>query len=589
MELRMLKLEEIEPSPLQPREAFDEEKLAELRDSIKEIGLLAPVIVRKRDGAFQLVAGERRWRAAQQAELEEIPAIIREADDFESLLESLSENLHREDLTSLERENAIHELWQWGRQEGRIKSYEDLAQKLGLDSSTISNIILARKFREKERISPKVSTSVIVDTAGLEEKERVQLIRRVERGEIKAREVREYKKAIQESSEPVRKALLEVGSKLTPREAKIIEVRLPGLFEKERAIARVEREEAPDVGTVIETTTEIAERPEKETLTELEMFTDEYQMLDGSTRGLVRRVGGGEIIERREEFPHPERQTDIVCPHFLELKWATGCPFNCSWCYLPETALPEGNGERCQIKDFSEIEFHVKRFLEVVHPPEILNTGELSDSLMHDLLPDYQDQEEPFSRFIIELFKTQDRHKVLFLSKSIDIQGLLQARGQHCTIVSFSLNAAPVADRWEKAPPPEARIQAAQQLHRAGYPTRIRIDPLVPIGGWKDHYTRLIDDLFSAFVPERITLGALRGDEGMIARAADKTWTEYLTEESDRGREIGFEVRHAMYSTLIEHLERRHDYTEVAICRETLGMWVKLGLDYRNIRCNCIW
>ncbi|MFQ6090328.1 MAG: ParB/RepB/Spo0J family partition protein, partial [Candidatus Bipolaricaulia bacterium] len=196
MELRMLKLEEIEPSPLQPREAFDEEKLAELRDSIKEIGLLAPVIVRKRDGAFQLVAGERRWRAAQQAELEEIPAIIREADDFESLLESLSENLHREDLTSLERENAIHELWQWGRQEGRIKSYEDLAQKLGLDSSTISNIILARKFREKERISPKVSTSVIVDTAGLEEKERVQLIRRVERGEIKAREVREYKKAI---------------------------------------------------------------------------------------------------------------------------------------------------------------------------------------------------------------------------------------------------------------------------------------------------------------------------------------------------------------------------------------------------------
>jgi len=583
MELRMLKVKEIEPNPLQPRVDFDEEKLEELRDSIKELGLLAPVIVRRHNGVFQLIAGERRWRAAQEAGLEEIPAIVREADDFESLLESLSENLHREDLSSLERENAIYELWERGRKEGRVKSYEDLAKMLGLDSSTISNTILARKFREKERISPKVSTSVIIDTAGLKEEERVQLIRRVERGEIKAREVREYKKAIQESSEPVKRALLETGSKLTPQEARIIEVRLPGLFEKEQAVARVQREEAPDVGMVIETTTELARRRPKETETELEIITDEYQLLDGSTRGLVRRVGGGEIIERCEEFPPPQHQTDIVCPGFLMLKWASGCPFNCAWCYLQSQ---EGGMER-RIKDFAEVEFHLKRFLEVVHPSELLNTGELADSLMHDLLPEYEG--EPFSRFIIELFKDQDRHKVLFLSKSIDIQGLLQAHGQDHVIVSFSLNAAPVAERWEKAPAVEARIQAAQRLHRAGYPTRIRIGPLVPIGGWKDHYRRLIDELFKAFIPERITLGALWGDERTIATTEDKSWTEYLTEQSDRGREIAFEARYALYATLIDYLREEYGYTEVALCRETLGMWVKLGLDYRDIRCNCVW
>lgn len=586
MELRMLKVKEIQPSPLQPREAFDEEKLEELQDSIEEIGLLAPVIVRRHDGAFQLVAGERRWRAAQRVGLEEIPAIIREADDFESLLESLSENLHREDLTSLERENAIYELWEWGRKEDRVKSYEDLARKLGLDSSTVSSTILARRFREKEQIGPRVSTSVIVDTAGLEERERVQLIRRVERGEIKAREVREYKKAIQESSEPVKRALLETGSKLTPRAAKIIEVRLPGLFEKEQAIARVEREEAPDVGTVIETTTEIAQQQVKESLTELEIVTDEYRMLDGSARSLVRRVGGGEIIERREEFPPPQTQTDIVCPGFLELKWAVGCPFNCAWCYLQGNPLLKGD-TRPQIKDFAEIEFHVKRFLEVVHPPELLNTGELADSLMHDLLPDYEGK--PFSRFIIELFKSQDRHKVLFLSKSIDIQGLLQSHGEDHAIVSFSLNAVPVADRWEKAPPPESRIKAAHKLQRAGYTTRIRIGPLVPIGGWKDHYIRLIDNLLRTFAPERITLEALFGDERTIEEAKDKSWTEYLTERSTRGREIAFEVRYTIYRTLIDYLREEYDYTDVALCRETLGMWVKLGLDYRNIRCNCSW
>ena len=65
--------------------------------------------------------------------------------------------------------------------------------------------------------------------------------------------------------------------------------------------------------------------------------TWEYPLLDGSRQNLVKRVGDGSIITRFERTPLPARPTDVVCPHFLELKWATGCPFDCAWCYLKGT------------------------------------------------------------------------------------------------------------------------------------------------------------------------------------------------------------------------------------------------------------
>lgn len=102
-----LKIDQIKPSPFQPRQEFDRESLEELTHSIKEKGVIQPILVRRKGEGYELVAGERRLRAASLLNLKEIPAIIREVDDAESLELSLIENIQRKDLNPIEEANAF--------------------------------------------------------------------------------------------------------------------------------------------------------------------------------------------------------------------------------------------------------------------------------------------------------------------------------------------------------------------------------------------------------------------------------------------------------------------------------------------------
>jgi len=322
-----------------------------------------------------------------------------------------------------------------------------------------------------------------------------------------------------------------------------------------------------------------------------------YKLIDASEKRLVQRIGDGSIITRFEKTPLPSKATDVVCPHFLELKWAYGCPFDCSWCYLKGTFRFRPEGIKPVIKDYAKIEQHVKEFFDVeTHghaslPPEILNTGEIADSLM------WENGYKPFSKFIIPLFESQNKHKVLFLTKSTNIKNLLEIEPHNQTIISFSLNADKVAKKWEKkAPSVSKRIEAASRLAKAGYEIRLRIDPMVPISGWQESYIELIDQIFTEFKPERITLGSLRGLQSTINGTKDKSWKIYLEEKSNWGKKIEFSNRFTMYLHLIKHLKEKHNYTNVSLCKETVEMWEKLNsrfgspdMDYRKIKCNCIW
>jgi ParB family chromosome partitioning protein len=126
----------IQPNPRQPRVDFPEESLAALARSIREVGVLQPVVVRRRDGGYELVAGERRVRAAKLAGLATIPAIVREGDDTESLREALIENIHREDLAPLELASAFQELL-----EELGVTQEAVAERLGYSRAHIANTI----------------------------------------------------------------------------------------------------------------------------------------------------------------------------------------------------------------------------------------------------------------------------------------------------------------------------------------------------------------------------------------------------------------------------------------------------------------
>lgn len=132
---------DIEPNPRQPRQVFDDEALAELVHSIREFGLMQPIVVREVDGAasgkrYQLVMGERRWRASQQAGLTAIPAIVRETTDNDLLRDALLENIHRAQLNPLEEASAYQQLLD----EFEV-THEQLASRIGRSRPVISNMI----------------------------------------------------------------------------------------------------------------------------------------------------------------------------------------------------------------------------------------------------------------------------------------------------------------------------------------------------------------------------------------------------------------------------------------------------------------
>ena len=134
-------IDRIAPNPLQPRKSFDAAALDGLARSVKSSGVIQPVVVRRAGDGYQLVAGERRWRAAGLAGLERIPAIVREATDVESLELALVENLLREDLNPLEEADAYQRLiaeFGW--------TQEELGDRVGRDRSSVANTLRLLKL-----------------------------------------------------------------------------------------------------------------------------------------------------------------------------------------------------------------------------------------------------------------------------------------------------------------------------------------------------------------------------------------------------------------------------------------------------------
>lgn len=134
--IRNLKLIEVEPNKDQPRIKFDDEKIDELSESIKEYGVIQPIIVTKKKNYYQIVAGERRWRAAKKAGISEIPAIIREYSEQTNKEIALIENIQREDLNPIEKARAIRELL-----DKYNLTQQQLADKLGISRSGLANTV----------------------------------------------------------------------------------------------------------------------------------------------------------------------------------------------------------------------------------------------------------------------------------------------------------------------------------------------------------------------------------------------------------------------------------------------------------------
>ena len=167
--IKELKLNEIEPNKNQARKVFEEDALDELAESIKEYGVIQPIIVTKKDGYYEIVAGERRWRASKKAGIKTIPAIVRDDNTRENMEISLIENVQREDLNPIEKARGLRTLM-----DGYNLTQEQVAKKIGKSRSVVANSVRLLNLDErvmKLALEGKLSEGHCISLLSIEDKD----------------------------------------------------------------------------------------------------------------------------------------------------------------------------------------------------------------------------------------------------------------------------------------------------------------------------------------------------------------------------------------------------------------------------------
>jgi len=476
----------IEPNPWNPRQSFEDSAMNELIESIQKFGVLHTICVRPhpvKKGIFEIVYGQRRWFACRKLGMETIPVKdpIQPLSDEEVIDLMGDENIKRQAYSPIE-------LARYFEIRNKVfhETQKSIAKRFGVDSTSVSRV--QQLVRLPDEIKPKVSWGVGAPGGAK--------LASMGRGSVTIEHARQILRL------PTKQTQIQIAEEIEDKELTVAQTK-----------TLVDRALGLEPSRSIEWTRLNCE---------------------------VTNNLGNSRIRWFNKTP-----TDIVCPHFWELVWATGCPYKCAWCYLQGTFYGDTTPK---FFDRSELKEQIGNFFsEIDHLSDrsfVLNTGELADSLMGE------SRDEPFSQFVIELFKKQKKHKVLFLTKSTNINNLLEIGASSEAVVSFSLNADSVAEKWEKGAPSVAdRISAARKVSEVGYETRIRIDPMVPVFDWQMLYQNLLDRIFDNFIPDRITFGSLRGLAKTIRFARDNSWAAYLSEDSGWGKKVEFSLRYSMYSS----------------------------------------
>lgn len=198
-QLRYVDITLLRPNPFQPRKTFSDEQLADLTTSITEQGIIQPVVGRaNQDGTFTLIAGHRRWLAAQKAGLSVIPMIVREASDEELQLLALIENIQREDLHTIDKAQALIDL------ADRFPTQEEAAQAVGMKRSSFANWLCVRELSPEVldicRQIPDFSLKSLQRVTALPSNRRLMLVRQMQAMASKSTQTKEIKPVISSSN-----------------------------------------------------------------------------------------------------------------------------------------------------------------------------------------------------------------------------------------------------------------------------------------------------------------------------------------------------------------------------------------------------
>jgi len=207
--VKEIPIADISANPFQPRKNFDNDSIDELADSIKSVGVMQPIVVRKVKDGYQIACGERRWRAAKKAGVKAIEAVVKELDDRDMMMYSLVENLHRKDLESEEREKAVHELWKNVFEPGG-ESMSDMCRALGMGKDFVTQNVSAYERRNKlDLTGTEVSTKDFHQVSVLDDKTAEQVLKAKARGDLRGKEVERIVPVLKETKPERREAVVD--------------------------------------------------------------------------------------------------------------------------------------------------------------------------------------------------------------------------------------------------------------------------------------------------------------------------------------------------------------------------------------------
>jgi len=292
------------------------------------------------------------------------------------------------------------------------------------------------------------------------------------------------------------------------------------------------------------------------------------------------------------QFGGPGEDSQIVCFKFWQLVVAGGCPYRCAYCFLQTVPWFRFHPDELYGLVYTNVDDMVAEITKwLADPsPKMMIAGELQDGLVFDAA--YKKMTgTPLTHRIVPLFAAQKKHRLIFLTKSTQIQYALELSPSPQVVFSWSVNAEEVGKRWEHgAPIPSERFSAAEKMKKAGWPIRFRLDPMIPYPHWKRGYSEAIKRI-NVLSPEMVTLGALRATSyhglrnAAKANGRDASIFDYLTEEKDPS---GFKYR-IPFGTQVEMfrfaIERLKTGISPALCKEDAALWKALGMKFNGCHC----
>jgi len=283
-------------------------------------------------------------------------------------------------------------------------------------------------------------------------------------------------------------------------------------------------------------------------------------------------------------------ETNICCPNYLHFSPTGYCTYACAYCYLA------GTRSTCfapAVKLFVNLDdtlAAIARRARRLERPTSFYVGKLQDALSLDPLTG-------FSRLLVPFFARQPLARMVMLTKSDAVDPLLPLEHAGHTVVSWSVNPAAVCREFERGAPPLARrLAAARRCQQAGYPVRFIIMPVLPVDGWREQYAELVDALFAAARPERVTIGGIcsyRGALALTARALgpDSLIARHISPTPSPDGRLRFprELRAKFYRHIIGEVRQHDAAMPLGLCLEEPELWHACGLDPAHPTCNCIW